>query len=478
MKHSAMSEIHQPNWLLRFDAGLLSCILAVLICIPYAYAKPSLTSVNSQPAGSSSEQILDQIIVIVNESIILESALKQRVNQLIQATSPSRQLPPPKVLVSQILDRMILETIQFDIAKQIGIRVNDNELNEAILGIANQNKLTFSEFQQKLKAQNIRYVDFREQVRRDMVLNQVQQRNISPRIQVTDQDANTFLSSPIGKEQLGANYRLQHILIAIDDENDEQQIQEAQIQANQIYSELSEKPTRFSALAMEYSNSPTALEGGDLGWRSVKALPTLFADLAITMKVGEISSPINSPSGYHIIRLADRRGEKQQMVKQFNVRHILIKPNEIRSNSASKRLILEIYDKLLNGEKFEQLAQTYSDDMGSARKGGALGWVSPGQMVPRFEKEMGAIHPNTYSTPFESAFGWHILEVTDSRTEDFSDEFRVAQAKNFVFRRKFEEELPIWLREIRQDAYVEQKIDIEVLARQFTNETFIPRTLQ
>lgn len=480
MSHSEPFYCKASYRLLTLTASVLLSLLASILWAPYTHAT-SQSSPSEGPEANSpkNEQILDQIVTTINRSIILESDIKERIQQVIRAFPADRPLPPPQVLVKQLLDRMILETIQFEMANQIGIRINDNELNDAILDIARQNKLSFSAFQNKLSQQGIPYVDFREQIKRDMILNQVQQRSIGRRIQVTDQDANTFLTSPIGKEQLAADYRLQHILIAIEDEEDTTQIQQAQAKADDIFSQLIQDSSRFDALAIEHSNSSTALEGGDLGWRPVKALPTLFADQAIAMKVGEVSKPIKSPSGFHIIRLAERRGKQQQMVQQYKVRHILIKPNEIRSNTASKRLIDTIYNKLLiNQHDFGQLAQTYSDDTGSARKGGDLGWVSPGQMVPQFEKMMQQTPLNTFSQPFESAFGWHVLEVSHTRTEDFSDEFRIAQAKNFVFKRKFEEELPLWLREIRQDAFVEQKVSIEVLTQRISDDTFRSSAIQ
>lgn len=430
------------------------------------------TAVGDTPAPTSN-QLLDRIISTVNDDVILQSELNQRIKQITQQIKPSQSLPPREILIEQVLDRMILETIQLQMAEQMGIRISDNELNDSIRAIASQNGLDLDGFQNELTSRGIAYADFRRQIQRDMLLSQVQKRRVGARIQVTDQDANTFLSSPLGKQKLAADYRIHHILIALSDTqtagseaSQSNAPASAKAKADTLYETLKADPSLFESLALEHSDSQTALEGGDLGWRPVRELPTLFADEVITMSVGDISSPIKSASGYHLIRLTDRRGATEKMVHQLQVRHILIKPNEIRSDQASQQLIEEIHTKLLQGEPFDSLAQTYSDDPGSARQGGNLGWVSPGQMVPKFEQVMNQTALNQIAAPFRTSFGWHILQVTDSRTEDFSDEFRAAQAKNFVYKRRFEEELPIWLREVRQEAFVEYKAPIKEIAAQ------------
>ncbi len=431
--------------------GLLMASLAILS--PFS---PPLSAEAPNSNTSEHHLLLDRLIGTVNDEAILQSHINQRIAEISQPLATQKALPPKEVLVKQLLDRIILETLQMQMADQMGIRISDNELNDAIKTIATQNNFDIDAFQKELANQGIAYLSFREQIRRDMLLQQVQKRRVGSRIQVTEQDANTFLNSPLGKQQLAADYRIHHILITAGED--------AKEKADGLYQELSEHPGRFEAIAARHSDGRNALEGGDLGWRPVAELPTLFSDQAISMSVGQIATPIKSDSGYHIIRLTDRRGKTTKMIDQLKVRHILIKPNEIRSNIASQQLSKEIHKKLTSGASFTQLAQTYSDDPGSARAGGDLGWVSPGQMVPRFEEVMHSTAVNTLSEPFETPYGWHILEVTDTRTEDFSDKFRIAQAKNYVYKRKFEEELPIWLREIRQDAFIEFKVPIEQIA--------------
>ena len=427
----------------------------MLLCALFLFTQPN--SILAKTNDTTNAELLDKVISIVNDDVILMSELKDRVEQIKQQLDKKSPPPPDAVLTKQMLDRMILEKIQLQMATSMGIRVNDNELNDSIKGIAQQNEMGPEDFQQMLVDEGIDFGAFREQIRRDLIINQVQKRRIGGRIQVTEQDANTFLSSPLGKEALAADYRLHHILIALPDEADESQKAATLEKAQLLYTELTTDGTLFENIAVAHSDGQNALEGGDLGWRPAAELPTLFADQVSVMTLGQISEPIESPSGYHIIRLTDRRGKTEKIVNQTKVRHILIKPNEIRSNAAAQELINEVRVKILNGESFATLAKTYSDDPGSARNGGDLGWVSPGQMVAEFENVMLELNKNRLSDPFRSRFGWHILEVIDKRDQDVSDNFRIAQAKNYVYKRKFQEELQIWLQEIRQEAFVEMK---------------------
>jgi len=288
-------------------------------------------------------------------------------------------------------------------------------------------------------------------------LSQVQQRYVGGRVQVTDQDVQHFLHSPIAQQSLDIDYHLHHILVPISSAPTQEEIQKAQDLANHLVQQVREKKAVFESLALTYSAGQTALEGGDLGWRKAGQLPTLFSDSVTRMKVGDISDPIRSASGFHIIRLTEKRGDTQKVITQTLVKHILIKTTEIRSDTAAKLLIDDLSQQIKNGADFSALAKTYSDDPGSARSGGELGWVSPGQMVPEFETAMDATTINKISTPFRSSFGWHILTVMNRRQQDMSEIFRINQAKNAIYKRKYEEELELWLKEIRQAAFVEIK---------------------
>ncbi len=403
-------------------------------------------------------ETLDTLAAIVDNDAILTSDLNHR-TQLIenQFKQQNRALPPQDLLRKQVLDRLILESIQLQLAERSGIRVSDNDLNDIIQKIAEQNHLSVTAFQKKLALEQVVYGDFRQQLYIDRLLSQVQQHYVGSRVQVTDQDVQHFLQSPIAQQSLDVEYHLHHILVPISSAPIHDEVEKAEQLANKIYQQLEEKKSRFESLALTYSSGQTALEGGDLGWRKAGQLPTLFADTVVHMKVGEISHPIRSASGFHMIRLTEKRGDTQKVIAQTSVKHILIKPTEIRSDAVAQLLINDLYQQAKNGADFSTLAKTYSDDPGSARSGGELGWVSPGQMVPEFEAAMNATTVNQTSAPFRSSFGWHILKVLDRRQQDMSEAFRTNQAKNAIYKRKYEEELDLWLKEIRQAAFVEIK---------------------
>lgn len=401
---------------------------------------------------------LDRVAAVVEDSVILESELQERLHEITANLNEQQtQLPPDDVLRKQVLDRLILESIQLQMGDLMGIRVDDNELNETMTNIARQNGMTINQFRKKVEGEGIPYYKIREQIRRDMIINQVRQRNVGQRVHVSEQDVENFLNSTVGKTQLAADYRLGHILVPLPENPTPEIVEEAEQLANKIYSRLENKEEDFEQLAVAISAGENALKGGDLGWRQAAQLPTLFADKVIEMNVGDIAKPIRSASGFHIIKVLDKRGGTEMFVEQYEVRHILVKPNEIRSDSDAKQLIFDIYKKLQAGESFSELAKTYSDDPGSARNGGDLGWTPLGAMVPEFEKVMKNVALNTISKPFQTNYGWHVLEVTDKRNQDMSEEFKVSQAKNHVFRRKFDEELQVWLREIRAEAFVDIK---------------------
>lgn len=418
---------------------LLLCGLLLPSC--WAFSKPVL---------------LDRIAAIVDDDIIMLSELDERTEEIKQRMGrQGGNMPPSDVLREQILERMIIESIELQMANRAGIRVSDNEINDTIANIAEQNNLDLDQFRQSVIADGLTWPSLRDQIRREILINQVRQRQLGRRIKISDQDIETFLNSEIAKAELAPDYRLGHILVAASREGS---MEQAETRAMNLYQQL-QSGADFASLAAQYSASETALQGGDLGWREASQLPTLFADRVINMTKGEIAPPMEAGSGYHIIKVLDLRGGSKQVVKQTQVRHILVKPNEIRSEKETKRLINEIHQQLLeNPDQFEILAKTYSDDPGSALQGGELGWVTPGTMVPEFEQTMAATEAAELSAPFRSDFGWHVLQVQDRRQQDMSAEFRHNQARQMLQRRKFDEALDGWLREIRQDAFVEIKL--------------------
>lgn len=399
---------------------------------------------------------LDSIVAIVDDDIIMESDLRERTATIrVRMKEQNTPLPPDDALQQQVLERMIVESIELQMAERAGIRVDDNRINDTLENIARQNDMTTEQFRRTVSSEGISWRNLRDQIRRELVVGQLRQRRVGARIQITDQDVDNFLNSEIAKTNLAPDYHLGHILIAVDASGN---INAAEEKALLIYRDL-KAGADFARTAAQYSSGEQALSGGDLGWRKAAQLPTLFADTVLEMKAGDISHPIRSPSGFHIIKVLEVRGGTEQFVQQTKVRHILIKPNEIRSEAESRQLIDDIRARILSGkDNFGVLAKTYSDDPGSALQGGELGWVNPGVMVPEFEQHMNSAKPGELSEPFRSQFGWHLLQVEERRNQDMSEEFRRGRARQMLQRRKFDEELETWLQEIRQDAYVEVKL--------------------
>jgi len=397
---------------------------------------------------------LDRVSAIVDDSIIMKSELDARINSVKRQMAG--QLPPDNILREQVLERLILENIQLQMAERGGVQISDQQLNDTIKRIAKQNGMTIEQFSQALKKDGLSYREAVEQIRTEMLISRVQKFQVNNRVKISEQDVDYFLASKAGKMASEAEYRLSHILISIPSQASPAEIKKAKKKADSIVASLrSGKDFRKQAIAN--SKGQNALKGGDLGWRKEAQLPSLFADAVSEMSVGETSNPIKSASGFHIIQIADKRGGSTFLITQTNVRHILVMPNEIRSDADAKARIDQIYNKLTNGGDFTELAKEYSDDPGSAVNGGDLGWINPGDMVPAFDNMMNDIAPGQLSQPFKSKFGWHILEVEGRKETDMGEQVQRNQIKQMLQARQFEEELPIWLRKIRSESYVDIK---------------------
>lgn len=400
---------------------------------------------------------LDKIAVVVDDSAILQSEIDKRIAdvqfQFAQRKSP---LPPDDVLRKQVIEQLVLESLQLNMATRAGIRIDDTELNGSLTDIAKQSGLSLPAFQQKLDATpGASYAEVREQVKRELMINKLRQRRLQDRIRITDQDVQNFLKSPSGQAELASEFRLGHILVALPDEASPQDIAAGEEKARKALAELSAGKD-FAQVAATYSSAETALKGGDLGWRKAAQLPTLFAAQAEKMQTGEVAGPVRTPGGFHIIKLLAKRGGDEMRVKQWEVQHILIKPTEILSTEDAKQKLEDIRAKIVAGTvKFSDAARINSDDAGSARQGGSLGWVTAGEMVPEFDKEMRSIAQNTVSDVFQSSFGWHILQVSGVRDHDVTDQYRAGMARQALYARAYDEELASWLRELRNDAFVE-----------------------
>lgn len=400
---------------------------------------------------------LDRIAAVVNDGIVMQSELDQRVAIVKeQLQSKNTRLPADNILRSQVLNRLVLESIQKQLAAQQGIRISDSQLNAAISNIAQSNNMTLEQFRDALIAEGRDYKAAREQIRNEMLLQSVQQNLVNRRIRVSAQEIENFMSSEDGQSQISAEYLLGHILVAVPSQASPEMIQKAELEATALYKKLKEGAD-FTEIAIANSDAPNALKGGDLGWRKVAELPEVIGKSVRNLAKGEFSKPIRSPSGFHIFLAKDQRGGNVQLVEQRLVSHILIKPSEIRTPAQARRQINEIYNRIKKGESFSDLAQEFSDDPASGSEGGSLGWTQDGQMVPEFEQVMNALPIGTLSQPFESRFGWHILTVLDKRTENMAEQMQESRARSAIRKRKFNEELSTWLREIHSQAYIEVK---------------------
>ena len=402
---------------------------------------------------------LDRIVAVVDKDVIMQSELENRITAVHrQLAGRNIPLPPEDVFRKQVLDQLILEDIQLQMAKRMGIRIDDWALNDAIGKIAQRYNLSIPEFKKKVEADGLSFAETRENIRRDMILNRVRQRMVAERIHISEQEIDNFLKSPEGKSQTETEYRLGHILIATPDNASPEQVQAADKQAKAIVDKL-RQGANFPEMAVTYSQGQNALKGGDLGWRKSDQLPTLFAEQALKMTKGQVSDAVRSPNGFHIFKLLDTRGNEKHVQEQVHVRHILIKPNEIRNDLEAKMLAQKLYERVRKSESFEELAKAYSDDTASSLNGGDLNWVSPGSLVPEFQVVMNNVPLNTVSEPFKTGYGWHILEVLGKRKSDISEQVRRSQIRELLGNRKFEEELAVWLREIRDQAYVETRLN-------------------
>lgn len=408
------------------------------------------------PGGTASAaESLDSIVAVVNDDVVVASELQHAINlavpQMRQAGTP---VPPPEQLRKQVLERLILKRLQQQRAKQLGITVDEAALTAAIQSIANRNGLSVEELKATLENGNVRFQDFREDTRMQMLASRLANQEVMSGIQVSDQEVARFLQKEKGKLMPREQVRLQHILVALPEEPSQTQVAQAEAKAKQLVGKL-RGGAEFAAVAAASSDARTALEGGNLGWFEMAAVPSLVADRAQTMAVGEVTDPIRSPSGFNIIRLAEVKGGLPGNVTQSKARHILVRPNELVSDADAKTRLNQLRTRIQGGEDFAVLARAHSDDTGSALKGGDLGWVSPGDTVPEFEKVMTEAPIGAVSEPFKSPFGWHILQVQERRTQDTADELLRLKAREAIQRRKGEEATDAWLKRMRDESYVE-----------------------
>jgi peptidyl-prolyl cis-trans isomerase SurA len=403
-------------------------------------------------------QELDGIVAVVEDDVVLASELKSRLEQVVrQMQTSDMTMPPRDVLVSQIMERLILESIQRQEAEQRGVEIDDETLTRAVMSFAQGNNMTLEQFQMALAADGLGYREFREEIRTEMMISRLQRNLINRRISISDQEIQGLLNSPYYQQLLSDEYRVGHILLSLDERASEEVVEQAEAAAAAIVKDL-RAGSDFAEMAIAKSSSSRALEGGDLGWRRAGALPTLFSEDVLGMEVGEIAAPIRTTSSIHIIKLLERRGAGMQQIVQTKVRHVLVQPSEIRSAEATAELIADVKRQLDEGADFAEVAIEHSQDPSSALNGGDLGWATPDQFVGQFGEVMNATEIGGISEPFLTQFGWHVLQVLERREEDMSDEARENMAVEILHKRRFEEEQQEWLKEIRDEAFVEVRL--------------------
>ena len=403
-------------------------------------------------------ELIDRVVAVVDSGVIMESQLNSRVEEiLIRLKSDTTELPPINLLEEQVLDRLIIEEIQLQLADRAGIKISDSELNQTLSRVSSQNNLSLEDFRLKLEAEGTSYKSFRDTIKKELIIQRVQRGRVGGKVDISEQEIENFINSEEGKSQLAEQYNVQHILLSVKSGLTEQQIEEIKDEANNLITRL-EGDESFEKLAASYSSGQEALEGGFLGWRTAAELPSLFANVVTELKVGEVAQPLRSGAGFHILKLTDKRGNTVKFLDQTLARHILVQPSEIRTENQAEELINDIYKRLTNGEDFKQLARQFSEDPGSKMDGGELGWSNPGDYDPVFEKTLNATEIGKISEPVQSSFGWHIIEAMDRRNEDVSQEEQKNRAYQIIFKRKFEQELQSTLIELRAEAYVDIKL--------------------
>ncbi len=400
---------------------------------------------------------LDRVVAIVNEGVVLQSQLDNQSRLIMgRLRDQGTQLPSADVIRQQVLERLVLQEIQIQRAQRLGVQVSDEMLNEALRDVARRNGIPFEQMPVALEAQGIDYATYREEMRREITLSLLRQRDVFPRIHVSPRELDAALERQAGQADENTEYDVSHILLSLPESATADQIDKVELLARDIHARA-RSGEDFGQLALAYSNAQSALERGKLGWRRMGQLPQFIAEMIVKMQPGDVSEPARTPTGFHIVRLDETRGGDSgpMLVEQIHSRHILMRPNEVQDDATTRQRLAAIRDRILAGEDFEALASVTSEDPGSATRGGDLGWTSPGTFDPQFEEVLAGLGENEISEPFRTQFGWHIVQMLGKRTHDQSEEVRRQRVLTALREGKVDEETELWLRRLRDEAYVE-----------------------
>lgn len=415
-------------------------------------------SAHAQAAKPRTIVVLDRIVAIVNDEVITERELDARVDFALRQLAQQGTKPPPRqIMERQLLERVINDRVQMQHARDTGTRVDDAELDRAMVRIAEQNKMTVAELRVTLAKDNVPYDKFREDIRSEITLSRLREREVAQKIVVTESEIDNFIQSQ--QSQPGRDeFNVSHILVSVPEKATPEQLQARRERAEQALAQI-KGGADFRQIAAAFSDAPEALQGGLIGWREASRLPALFLDALRPMQAGQLSELLRSPNGFHILRLNERRGGAAPiMVQQTRARHILIKTNELVSEAEARNRILALKERLDNKADFAELARARSEDT-SASRGGELNWISPGDTVPEFERAMDALKPGEISGPVRSPFGWHLIQVLERRNQDMTQEGQRMNVRQTLRERKADEAYQEWVRQLRDRAYVEQRLE-------------------
>ncbi|CAG0972348.1 Chaperone SurA [Methylophilaceae bacterium] len=402
---------------------------------------------------------IDRIVAVVDQVVITENELIDRIQTVrSQLEKQGATVPPRDVLQKQILERLINDRLLLQYAAQTGLRVDDTQLDKTIERIAEQNKLGVPEFRAALEQEGISYRKFREDIRNEIVIARLREREVENRINVTEAEIDNYLTTQSSRSDIQDEFEISHILIRTPEDGSPEELQELRAKAEQALKQLQDG-TDFSQVSASMSDAPNALEGGKLGWKTSTQIPDLFNEALKPLQPGQLTPILRSPNGFHILKMTDRRGGSSPLVvEQTKLRHILVKLSEVVSENDAQQRMTMIKERLDNGADFAELARQYSEDA-SAASGGDLGWVNPGDTVPQFEQAMNLLAPGEFSEPVRTPFGWHLIQVVERRKQDMTQEAARFKARQDIRTRKAEEAYQDWVRELRDRAYVELHLE-------------------
>ena len=424
----------------------LTFILLAMAMSSYGYSKTE-----------SSIQKLDRIIAVVDQDVITEKELQEKINSVINNLKNQKiEIPSESVLRKQVIERLIANSVQIQLALQTGLKINDAQVDKTIERIAEKNKLNVVDFKKTLEKDGTNFYKFREEIRNEITIAQLKEREVDSKIVITDGEIDNFLNAQ--SKEIQDEFEVAHILIRVPEDTSPEKLEKLKNKAEEASKQiLSGK--NFTQVSAAFSETPNALEGGSLGWKKASDLPTLFVDALKKIEVGTLTPILRSPNGFHILKLINKKGSSGPLVvEQTHVKHILIKPSEITSANEGRQKLIDIKERLENGIKFEDMARQYSEDP-SANNGGDLGWINPGDTVPEFEKTMKQLNANQISDPIKTPFGWHLIQVLERRSQDMSKESARMQARQQIKMRKSEETYQDWLQELRDRSFVELRLE-------------------